>query len=69
MVLYILEIKPLLHHLQIFSPILKVVVSIFFNGSLRLQKLLHLIRSHLFLFLLLSSWETQYCTVLITIAL
>ena len=37
-------------HLQIFSPILKVVFLSFFVVSFAMQKLLSLIRSHLFIF-------------------
>ena len=52
--LYILEIKPLLlHHLQLFSPILQVVFLGFYNLFV-VEKLLCLIRFHWFIFVFIS---------------
>ena len=48
--LYILEVNPLLLHLQTFSSILCVVFSFMFMISFAVQKLLSLIRSPLFIF-------------------
>ena len=45
----------LLFHFQIFSPILRVVVFVLFMVSFALQKLLGLIKSHLFLFVFIFS--------------
>ena len=47
--LYIFEINSLLHHLLLFSPILKAVFSLIIVSFI-VQKLLSLIRSHLFIF-------------------
>ena len=47
--LYILEVNPLLmHYLQIFSPFSRL--SVLLMVSFAMQKLLNLIRSHLFIF-------------------
>ena len=49
--LYILDINPLSdYHLQILSPIQEVVFFVFLVVSFAVQKLLNLIRSHLFIF-------------------
>ena len=51
--LYILEVNPLLmHYLQIFSPFSRL--SVLLMVSFAMQKLLNLIRSHLFIFAFIS---------------
>ena len=61
-----------LHCLQIFSPILWVVFFFFLMVSFTVQKLLHLIRSHLVIFIILEGeskkdiaaiyvWECSAC--------
>ena len=52
--LYILEINPLLFHLQIFSPILRVVFLSCLRVSFAVQNLLSLIKSRFFIFVFIS---------------
>ena len=51
--LYILEINPLLNHLQIFSPICRLPFCLF-CGFLYWEKLVSLIKFHLFVFVFIS---------------